>query len=501
MKRVAVLSIIIFLIFLILFFMPFKKRDIKKEELSVREPVVDGVFYPLEKEMLEKQIKDFLAQAEKIEGKPKILIIPHAGYDFSGQAAAYGFKQLEGENFKRVILIGPSHIDWFDGIALSEKDIWRTPLGDVAVDVDFCQKLIKENKKIFYRESAHFEEHSLEAELPFLQKVLADFKIVPIIMGEPTAENAKILSEALKKNIDGKTLIIISSDLSHYPSYETAVKVDKKTIESILSGKIENFEKTIKEELNKNLENLETCACGEGPIKVALLLAKSLELEKIKLLKYTNTGDANNDHYRVVGYASIGFFEDKNFVSAEEENFSSEEKLELLSIARKSVVNYLEKNKISEFEIDSEKLKQIQGAFVTLRKNGELRGCIGIIEENEKPLYKVVSEMAIAAAVEDSRFDPVNLKEMDEIKIEISVLSPLKKIADPFKEIEIGKHGVMIKQGLRGGVFLPQVAMEENWDLEEFMDNLCEHKAGLPKDIWKSGKADIYIFSTEVFKE
>lgn len=468
------------------------KENMPKKELSVRECVAAGMFYPAEKEILEKQIKDFLARVKKTENNPKILIVPHAGYDYSGQVAAYAFKQLEGENFERVVLIGPSHYDYFDGLALSEDDFWQTPLGKAEVDHNFYQELLKENKNIFYRQISHQQEHSLEVELPFLQTVLKDFKIAPIMI---SGLNAEILAEALKNLIDEKTLVVISSDLSHYPPYEIANQTDKKTIEAILSGKAENFEKAIQESMSQNSENLDTCACGGEPIKTALLLARDLEIKDIKLLKYANSGDTSNDYSKVVGYASIIF-------SKNDEDFLSEtEKQELLKIARQSIENYFKGNKMLEFEVAFKRLKQPQGAFVTLRKGQQLRGCIGIIEEREMPLYKVVSQMAIAAAFEDPRFIPVSAQEMDELKIEISVLSPLKKISDPFKEIEINKHGVIIKKGSNSGVFLPQVAAENNWDLETFMNELCQNKAGLPKTIWKTGKADIYIFSAEIFEE
>lgn len=490
--------IIIFIAVLILIFVFMPKKESQKEKLETREPAVAGAFYPQDKNILENKINDFLNKAEKIELKEKsrILIVPHAGYDYSGQVAADGFKQLKGEDFNKVILIGPSHTDWFNGFALSQDDVWETPLGKVGVEQEFNQKLIKENNIIFYRNKAHLEEHDLEVELPFLQTVLSNFKIVPIVMGEPTLENAEILADALAKNIDDKTLIIISSDLSHYPPYKIANQADKEVIDAILSGKVENFENVIKKMMSQDLEGLDTCACGEGPIKTALILAKKLGLKDIKLLKYANSGDVSGDKSKVVGYASIVFLENKN-----DNNLSDNEEKELLKIARESIEIYLKKNKIPELKVSSDKLKQPQGAFVTLKKEGQLKGCIGRIEELKEPLYKVVSEMAIAAATEDPRFYPISLGEMKDIDIEISVLSPLKKIKDPFKEIEIGKHGVLIKKGMRGGVFLPQVATEENWDLEEFMNNLCEHKAGLSKDDWKNGKAEIYVFSAEVFGE
>jgi len=178
--------------------------------------------------------------------------------------------------------------------------------------------------------------------------------------------------------------------------------------------------------------------------------------------------------------------------------FSEEEKKQLLKIARDSIEFYLKTGKIPEFKV-SEKLKEKRAIFVTLRRNNELRGCIGYLEA-QKSLVEAVVKMAIAAATKDNRFLPVTLEELPEIKIEISVLSPLEKISDPY-QIKLGKHGVIIKQGFRGGVFLPEVAEEFNYNLEEFLSILCTHKAGIPANAWQDPKTEIYIFTTEKIKE
>jgi hypothetical protein len=484
-------------------------NGVPMKQKTVRKPVAAGSFYSADKKILSQQIKSFLEQAgdEEINGNLQMLILPHAGYDYSGQTAAYGFEQLVGQNFKTIILIGPSHQDWFFGAALTNQDYWQTPLGEMNIDKDLAKKLIQENKNIFIREQAHQNEHCLEVMLPFLQKVLKDFsvsggKILPIIVSQTDDKFLTDLAQALQKHLTEEDLVIISSDLSHYPSYNDAQKADKNTINGILSGSVEIFEKSIQENMQQNLPNLDTCACGEAPIKVGLLLAKTMGWDKIELLNYTNSGNVSGDRSRVVGYASIVFSSDKQ---REGELFlSSEEKQILLKIARQSIEN---KKNINNGNL-TERLKQPQGAFVTLNKDGQLRGCMGRIIEEKKPLYQVVEEMAKVAAFEDPRFYPVSEEETKEIEIEISVLSPLKKIIDPFKEIEIGKHGVIVSArggsafgGQKGGVFLPQVAVENNWDLETFMNELCENKAGLTRDAWKGGDVDIYIFSAEVFGE
>lgn len=476
-----------------------KQKNNQKEELPLRLPAVAGVFYPADKNTLEAQIDKFLSQAEdvEVEGELKMLILPHAGYEYCGQVMAYGFKKLIDKNFKTVILIGPSHTDFFRGASVYEKGRWLTPLGEVKIDSNLAKKLVGEEEMIFYRPESHEEEHCLEVLLPFLQKVLKNFKIVPIIIG-PATEDVQFLGRALRKYIDKETLIIISSDLSHYPPYEIAKKVDKKTIDAILTGKQELFEKAIKESMEAGYENLQTCACGEGPIKVALYLGEKMGLNKIKLLKYANSGDVTKSSLNVVGYAAIAFSLTEN----KEESLSFEEREFLLKVARQSIEAHFRGEKIPDFRPISERIMRPQGAFVTLKNKGRLRGCIGTIVEEEKPLYKVVSERAIDAT-RDSRFtfNPVTLEETKDIKIEISVLSPPKKIKDPYKEIELGKHGVIIRKGPYGGVFLPQVATETGWDLERFMAELSSQKAGLPPNAWKEEGVDIYTFTAEVFGE
>jgi hypothetical protein len=249
--------------------------------------------------------------------------------------------------------------------------------------------------------------------------------------------------------------------------------------------------------MQKEQPNLATCACGSEAIKVALLLDEQLKLDDTELLKYANSGDVTGDHSQVVGYAAIVFGKKPNNPSS----LTEAEQKYLLKIARDSIVSYLKTRSVPEFEPISTKLEQPQGVFVTLRKGDELRGCIGRIEETEVPLYKLVPEIAVAAAFEDTRFMPVESKEMKDIKIEISVLTTPRKIKDPTREIELGKYGVIVKKGVQSGVFLPQVAAETGWDLETYMGELCSQKAGLSWDCWTKADTEIYIFEAFVFEE
>ena len=466
------------------------------ENLPIRKPAVAGTFYPGDEKELSSLVDEFLNKAElpKLEPYIRALIVPHAGYVYSGQVAAFAYKALEGNppagGISTVVLIGNSHQEYFEGASIYPRGYFETPFGKVEIDADFAKKLMDMSDKIYFKESAHLEEHSLEVQLPFLQKTLKDFKIVPIIIGnQPGAID--ILINALKDLIDDNTLIVVSTDLSHYPDYEDAKYSDGKIIEGILTGKREKFREAIANIEKENIGNLQTCACGHDAIEVVMGL---LGDKTIKLLKYANSGDVSGEKSRVVGYTAIVFTSEKS-----ENELSKEQQKRLLEIAKQSLESYLKEKKIMKFEENDSLLNKPMGAFVTLKKDGELRGCIGVFEP-DIPLYQVVAETVISSAIHDPRFMPVTKEELGELEYEISVLSPLKKV-DSYQDVEIGKHGVKIMKGSRSGVFLPQVATENNWDRDTFLSILCTQKAGLDADCWKDEDTEIYVFTAQVFDE
>lgn len=412
---------------------------------------VAGSFYPSDKDILIKKLDGYLAGAKKTDKDYKILIVPHAGLEYSGRTAGFGFKQLEGKEYKRVIMIGLSHQVYINQAISSGVDYWETPLGKVEV----------EKSDFLVNDKAMEAEHSLELELIFLQRVLKNFKIVPILINEYADISDKII-----KMMDEDTLLLISSDLSHYLSYEECRKTDEKTINSILN----------------NGEEID--ACGKAGIEVAMKIAQKMGIKFEKIFS-ENSGDTSGDKSKVVGYASIGGY------------FNSDWKEEALKIARETLEFYLKDKIMFQLRITNDKLKEKLGAFVTLKNKGELRGCIGLFE-SDMPLYKVIQQMAVAAATEDLRFERVTYDELKEIDIEISVMTP-KKIIDDYKKIELGKHGVVVERDGRSGIFLPQVATETGWNLDEFLSELCSQKAGLPRDCYKDPKTKIYVFEAEVF--
>ncbi len=450
-----------------------------------RRPAVAGSFYPAEQRELSNFIDDFLKKAPLLaKGNLKILLVPHAGMEYSGPVAAAGFKQIQGQNYSKVIILGASHQVSFDYAAVYDRGSWETPLGEVSINQDLAQKILDPKSGIMAETKVHAEEHSLEIELPFLQKTLAGFQIVPILLGQVREETLTALTKKIAENLDEQTLLIVSSDLSHYPSAEIAEKTDKETLKAILTGKEKVFNQTLEKISQEGYPGLVTSACGAEAIRVALKVAETLNLREIKEIKYQNSGDVTADKSRVVGYGAVGFWESQN---------------EALAIARQTLEDHLSGRPSPSFSPLSPQLLQPLGAFVTLTKNGELRGCIGEFEPKE-PLYKVIQKMAVAAATEDPRFPKVMKDELPEIKIEISIMTPRQKI-DDWRKIRLGVDGVVIQYGGRSGTFLPQVATETGWSLEEFLSQLCSQKAGLPPHSYKSPEVSLYIFQVQIFKE
>jgi len=481
-------------LFVLVFISSCNSKELKT--MKTRKESVKGMFYPAQKKELSSMIEEFLKQVKPGEVKKDIVgaIVPHAGYIYSGPVAAYVYKAIQGKKFDTVILIGPSHHVGFKGCAVDINDYWNTPFGEVALDKDLIKKLV-DGKKVFFDESPHLKEHSLEVQIPFLQGVLkGDFKIVPIIMGQDS-DSWVYLSEKLKNILEEiknkKILIIASTDLSHYYPYDVAVKKDKKCVSYI--------EKMDLDGLIKGLNEEEVDMCGARAVLCILKLMKDIGAKAV-LLKYANSGDTAGDKSRVVGYSGIVFVKEKEKKNEEtEEKLTEEEKITLLKIARKTLEEYLSSGKISDFNVRSERLKKIQGAFVTLNENSSLRGCIGNIIGRE-PLWQTVRDMAIEAALHDPRFPSVKYNELKNIDIEISVLTPLKKVSSP-DEIVLGKHGVIVKRGFKQGVYLPQVATETGWSKEEFLSSLCYSKAGLQPDAWKDKDTELYVFEAIVFDE
>lgn len=443
-----------------------KSQALKVSELQ--KPVVAGAFYPGSRETLQKTIGDFLSKADSqpVSGDLMGVIVPHAGYQYSGPVAAYGFKQLEGRKYDYVVVIAPSHHKSINGAATRLAKFFETPLGKIPVATDIVKKMVKKYKWIINDPDAYGKEHALEVELPFLQTVLKGFKLIPLVVGTHHADILENIAGSLNEEFIGKNVLyVISTDLSHYHSYSEAVKMDKKTLELLTS---EKFDELVMDVYDGKCE-----LCGFGPVMVILNLYRMRGGGKIELLKYANSGDVTGDKSRVVGYgalAVVGKFE-----------LSDKEKQELLKISRETLVAHVEGKKVGVPKVSDPYLMKPGAPFVTLKKHGELRGCIGHIIARE-PLAKAVSDNTIAAASHDPRFPPVTKGELKDISIEISVLTPPQPVYDP-NTIKVGRDGIIIEKGMRRGVLLPQVPGEAGWDLPQYLAGICR-KAGLsPSDI------------------
>jgi len=460
---------------------------------SVKQPEFNGQFYPAGKKELSVMLDKMLEGpgVNPISGEILVLISPHAGYGYSGQTAAYGYRLIKGKPYKTVVILGTSHHKLFSGAAVYPRGAFETSLGISKIDDEFVNDLISKGPDIFVDETVFHGEHSVEVQLPFLQRVLGDFKIVPVLLGDCSLASCKKIASSFRETIDGRkdVLLVVSTDLYHGYDIKEADQVDMSTLELI--------KKMDYEGLYYSLRDTKAQACGGLATVVALNIAKDTGYDKVKVLDHTNsaavTGETVNGRW-TVGYASIVVYNLKG-----ENMLNNQQRKKLLEIARASINTYLQTGRKMELGETDPVLKQEMGAFVTLNKHGELRGCIGNLSARE-PLYLTVRNMAVEAAVDDPRFSALTLSEFKDIEIEISVLSPLKKV-DSADKIELGKHGVLVRKGYQSGVFLPQVATETGWSKEEFLNNLCAHKAGLAQDAWKNKDTELYVFNAEVFSE
>ena len=492
MKRKA--YIIFFVLMCIAYLCPVSFAD----NLPLKKANVSGSFYPSSATQLASMIDEFLnrADAGEINGRIKGIISPHAGYIYSGPVAAYAYKAIDKKEYKTVVIIGTSHHYRLQNIALYKEGSFQTPLGLVPVDAAFAAALDAAGADIVPINSVFEKEHSVEVQIPFLQRTLSGFSIVPVIIGNDSYPLCEELAAALKKVIGSRedVLIIASSDMSHYHEEKAANEMDAETLSMI--------KKNEPYKLFYACTSQETELCGCGAVVTLMITMQHLGAAEVSILRYATSAaapDADKNH--VVGYTSVVFSVPESPVlnlkieKRRQDMLTQEQKLKLLDVARASIVRFVKTGKRTEVNTDDSELLKKSGAFVTIYKNGMLRGCIGRIAA-DKPMIDAVNDMAVEAASADPRFPPLQEHELNAVSLEISVLSALKLITD-IDEIKVGTHGIIIQKGFYSGLLLPQVAAEYGWTKEEFLQHTCL-KAGLKPEDWKND-AQIYIFSAEVF--
>jgi AmmeMemoRadiSam system protein B/AmmeMemoRadiSam system protein A len=486
------------------------------EPLESLPPSVAGAFYPADAETLKAGLKRYLESANPpaIEGEIVAVIVPHAGYIYSGPIAAYAYKVIAeqlrmrgdepGSKPDAVVVLAFSHRGGFNDVSVYYKGSVETPLGQIRVNEKVAREFMESDKRLSFSQRVFMGEHSVEVQMPFIKRVLPDVPVVPVIFGRQGAANIDAVSRALEKIAKKYRIIVVAtSDLSHYKPYKKANALDAETVDLILKGDPRKMARYAGERSDR--------MCGPAPVLAALSFAESQNAEPV-LLKYANSGDTAGSKDAVVGYTSIAFVKNAGLRSeasgpksapedkeGDEDYLSEDDKKTLLRLARGSVESIVRERRPLEVDPpESARLRDDGAAFVTLRIDGRLRGCIGRIEA-KTPLYQIVVDMAAEAATEDHRFRPVRPDELAEIHIEISVNTPLRPVGGA-EDIELGKHGVVVAEGLRRGVFLPQVATESGWTKEEFLRNLCSQKAGLAPDAYENG-ARLFVFTSIVFEE
>ena len=432
---------------------------------TVRPPAVAGSFYPAHPFQLRNMVQGLLAEAPLHQGSPKAIVAPHAGYIYSGPIAASVYKTISAmrNRIRRVVLLGPAHRVGFEGLAVSMADAFATPLGTVPLDRESRDEILK---LPFVRglDIAHEQEHSLEVHLPFLMEVLDDFSLVPIVVGQATPEQVRQVLDALWGTAE--TLIVISSDLSHYHEYAVAKRMDPATSQAIAELRPEAIG--------------HDDACGRLPIAGLLLAAKARGLQA-EILDVRSSGDTAGGKDRVVGYGAYAFSEPAGGLSEADKSY-------LLTLASASIKHGVETGQALTVPLDglSAVLKAARATFVTLQKHGQLRGCIGSLQAT-RPLAQDIAANAYAAAFRDPRFPPVDMEELPELDIHLSLLTVPEPMSfsseqDLLKQIRPGVDGLILEDCWKRGTFLPSV-WEQLPDPVSFLRHL-KNKAGLAPDYW-----------------
>jgi MEMO1 family protein len=466
----------------------------------IRQSVLAGQgWYPLEPDTVGRQINSFLELADadaECQGRLLALLVPHAGWFYSGQVAATAYAKLaqRRNQFDCVVLIGPSHREALSSASVFTGEAFATPLGNAMIDHQLADELCRNSDLFTSNISAHSQEHCLEIQIPFVQTMLPDVPIVPILVSgrdrKALEEAGNCLAEAIR---DRRALIVISSDMTHFPNAEDARRIDLAALEAIKAMNLDSIVERIEQLEREPVDNLSCVMCGKPALIMGLAAVIAQGGNRAEIFTYANSGDVSGDTSRVVGYGAAGFFIESGEGKT---SLSDAERESLLQIVRDSITSAVAGESFKPQVDPGSALYENLGAFVTLHNQGELRGCIGRFEPDES-LALVVADMARSAALHDMRFKTVSQEELPLLDIEISVLSSLQKVDDP-EDVEVGKHGVYITARGHRGTLLPQVASDRGWDRVTFLEQLCR-KANLPTNAYLDEDAQLEVYTVDKF--
>ena len=466
------------------------------QEGKTRKAAVAGQFYPADPVRLKSEIAGYIERvaAGEIPGEIAGISVPHAGYEYSAQTAAAAYKAAARQNYDLIVVLAPSHRDYFSGGAIYPGEAYETPLGQMKIDRETAAQLAHACNLFAISGQGHGAEHSLEVQVPFLQTLFPGSRLLPIVIGDYNWQSCEKMGLALARVLKGKrVLVVASTDLYHGESYEECQKSDAATLLAVMEMN--------PRALCEGLQRQSFQACGGGPLVVLQVALKQRGACKGKIVARTNSNDVT--HQRggyVVGYAAaVYYLPEASMIKKTFAPLPRAAQIELLHMARESIKHYLKNKTIPSFQSKLDILQEKRGVFVTITINGALRGCIGM-HEADRPLLEVVPDRAIAAAFEDPRFMPLRLEELDKIKIKVSVYLSNVYAAASLDDFIMGKHGIILMKGSRGATYLPEVPLEAGWKTkEEEMASLCQ-KAGLKSDAWREG-AQIFLYETQVFDE
>ncbi len=448
---------------------------------------------------------------EKEGSPPRALIVPHAGYMYSGRTAAHAFARVAECPYRRVIVLGPTHrVPLRNAVSVPEATHYETILGEIPIDTDLISRLCQDPYFRIVR-GAQPGEHSVEIMFPFLQVALRDFLLVPLVAGQLDERAVRAVAHRLREELEDQTLLVISTDFTHYGGRFDYVPFTENVEENLRQLDFGAFDFIRRRDLagfHRFLVETGATICGRDTLSILLALMEDGQQE-VRLLRYETSGTSTGDWTNVVSYIAAevaGPWPTANKgesarMKTTELHIDAEDRRRLLQLARRIIEEYVLHHRAPDAANVgvpiTEGMRQIAGGFVTLHKHGELRGCIGEIEP-ERELYRVVRDHALNAAFKDPRFPAVTADELSDITIEISVLTPPKRVSS-WHDIEVGRHGVVLHKAGRSAVFLPQVAPEQGWDVETMLSHLAR-KAGLPAEAWREG-AHFDVFEAIVFGE